>query len=194
LSDRGQSDAGGDRRAAGELVVVTGPSHVGKSTLIRELLELIDRPAAIVSIDEVIEASDLPPELRWERGLEAAYDAAAALTGEALARGCLVLYESTFTYVPPDPRPAQLHLEQLQRLLKVAEEHDADGLVVYLTASLAAVGRRQEQTTRLTGRIVAEAWRMHAAGTLEAARLLRLDTSQLSARESATLVLGRIGS
>lgn len=194
MSDGRQSDpAAGDRRATGELVVVTGPSHVGKSTLISALVELINRPAEIVSIDEVIEASDLPPELRWERGLEAAYDAAAAQTSEALAGNCLVLYESTFTYVPPDSRPAQLHPEQLQRLLNVAEEHDSDALVVYLTASLDAVERRQEQTARLTGRIVSEAWRMHAEAALEATRWLRLDTSKISAQEAATVVLSRIG-
>jgi predicted kinase len=195
LSDYARNDAAGDNRrgAAGELVVVTGPSHTGKSTLIHELVGQLDRPSDIVSIDEVIGASKLPPELRWERGLHAAYDAAAERTSKLLASRGLVFYESTFTYVPPDSRPAQLHPEQLHRLLEIAAEHDADALVVQLTAPLEVVKSRQERTTRLTDRIVTEAWRMHAGTTLEVMRLLPLDTSELSAQEAAALVLGHMG-
>lgn len=195
MSAHARSDAtGGNREAAGELVLVTGPSHAGKSTLIDELLGRVDPPVYVVSIDEVIGASELPTEeLQWERGLDAAYDAAAERTSELLAGGGLVFYESTFTYVPPDSRPAQLHPDQLHRLLEIADERDANALVVQLTASLEVVQSRRERTNRLTDRIVAEAWRMHAGAALQATRLLRLDTSELSAEQAASLVLGHMG-
>jgi predicted kinase len=174
---------------AGALVVVTGPSHAGKSTLIGELRSRLDRPAATVAIDELMERSSLPLELRWEHGLTDTYDAAARQSIDLLTSGLVVFYESTFTYIPPDERPPQFHLDQLHRLLGLAREAGAAQLVVQLTTTSSELERRRSGTQRLDSVIVAETWRQHSSARLQVESLLRLDTSRLSAAEAADSVL-----
>jgi predicted kinase len=168
----------------GRLVIVTGPSHAGKSTLIRELLRRAGGMGAVVSIDEEIEKFQLPDAERWERALPAAYEAAAERSRRLLRQGSLVFFESTFTYVPQE-RPPEFHLKQLQRLLEVAAEVDAEVAVLQLQTSREGVLARQRQTGRLTPRIVEETWRRHASEAIETSLLLCLDTSRLSAAEAA---------
>jgi len=184
--------------ARGELVIVTGSSHVGKSTLIRGLQSRADRPAAHVSIDEAIEGLDLEVEDRWEHGLHLAYEKAAAEAGELLGRGELVLFESTFTYVPPDNRPAQFHLHELERLIDLAAGLGTRVVVVHLFASLDDVAARRVETGRLTEEIVRITWQQHAGRRLSHPELLQIDTSQLSPTEVVDQVwaklAGRAGS
>lgn len=177
-----------------ELVVVTGSSHAGKSTLIEKLLGRSGAPAAAVSIDEVIETVDLPPEELWEQGLADAYEAAAVRTAELLAAGSRVLYESTFTYVPPDQRPTEFHHGELLRLAEVAARAGARFLVVQLMASTEDVALRRQQSGRLDGEIVAETRRQHVRVDLGVHDLLKLDTTRLSPDEAAEMVMQLLAS
>jgi chloramphenicol 3-O-phosphotransferase len=178
--------------SGGELVIVTGSSHAGKTTLIRELEARFVRPTGVVAIDEVIESVDLPPEDLWEYGLDLAYRAAGDRTRELLEQGMLVIYESTFTYIPPGSRPPEFHAEQLERLLALAARLKASVLVVQLTATLEDVSERQRQTRRLTSEIVQETWHRHAAEPIEAPDFLEVDTSTLSPSEIADRVSARL--
>jgi chloramphenicol 3-O-phosphotransferase len=178
--------------SGGELVIVTGSSHAGKTTLIRELQSHLSRPAAVVAIDEVIESVDLPPEDLWRQGLALAYRAAADRTRELLELGSFVFYESTFTYIPPGEGPPEFHAEQLECLLQLAARLGSRVLVVRLTATLEDVSERQRQTRRLSNEIVRETWHRHAAEPIQAPELLEIDTSPLSPAEIADRVSVRL--
>lgn len=180
-----------DPSGPGDLVVVTGPSHAGKSTLIRELEARTLRPAATVAIDEVIAEVQLPEVDLWSHGLPLAYGAAATRAEQLLARGELVFYESTFTYVPPPPRPPELHRDQLERLLRISSRLGAGTLVLQLVANLDDVSDRQRASGRLSTRIVREVWRQHTGTQLQAPVFLRLDTSQHPAADLADLLVER---
>jgi chloramphenicol 3-O-phosphotransferase len=171
--------------ARGHIVVVTGSSHSGKSSLILAMMSRSSRCTAHVAIDDVIEQIDLEHEDRWEHGLDLAYDEALGRVGRLAKQGALVFFESTFTYVPPDQRPPELHLAVLERLTKVASDAGADFTLVQLRAELADVLRRREESDRLAARIVRTTWHLHADNDLARLEALRVDTSEVSVDEAA---------
>jgi predicted kinase len=185
--DRMADERGGGSRpqgSGGELLIVTGSSHTGKSTLIRGLLARATRPAAQVSIDDVIERLDFDSEDRWEHGLHLAYDQAASTTARLLAEEMLVLFESTFTYIPPDGRPGQFHLHELERLLAVASDVGAGRVVVRLVASTKDVAARRDTSGRLSEDIVLKTWQQHEKQALAGIRTITIDTSEVSSGEA----------
>lgn len=167
---------------------MTGSSHAGKSTLIRELQERATLPTHYVSIDETIEEIDLPANELWERGLPAAYSRAIETAAALLHDGALVLFESTFTYVPPDNRPGQFHREEIERLLEVADREDADVLIVHLRASVDDLVERRNASQRLNMEILIETFMLHADHTLPAEKTIFLDTSRHAVKEAADLI------
>jgi len=175
------------RRAPGELIIVTGSSHVGKSTLIGELRSRCKRDTAEVSIDETIERLEVEEEGddRWEHGLHLAYEKAAAEVGGQVARGKVVFFESTFTYVPPDSRPSQFHLHELERLVDLALDLGASVALIHLFAGLDDVTQRRVESGRLTENIVRTTWGQHADIEFARPDALRIDTSGLSPTEVA---------
>lgn len=179
--------------APGDLVIVTGSSHAGKSTLIRELRVRIDRPTATVSIDETIARGNLPEADLWDQGLPLAYAVAVTEAEKLLARGMLVFFESTFTYIPPQPRPPEFHDAQLRRVVEVSERLGGNTAVLQLVATREDVSDRLRASGRLPATIVLETWRLHTERSLEAPTFLRLDSSQHSAAGLADLTIERLG-
>ena len=175
----------GEAQGRGQIVVVTGSSHSGKSSLIRELMSRYPGHTAHVAIDEVIEQIEIEQDDRWEHGLDLAYEEASSRAKALAEEGALVFFESTFTYVPPDDRPPELHISVLDRLFKFAEEAQVDIVLVQLTTDLNEVLRRRNQSDRLAEHIVRTIWHQHAAGRLSAPRLLSVDTTRLSTAEAA---------
>jgi predicted kinase len=184
----GAGSSSGADASRGELVIVTGSSHVGKSTLIRELLARSERAAAHVSIDATIEVIEIEEVDRWEHGLHIAYEEAAGEAGDRLARGEVVFFESTFTYVPPDSRPAQFHLHELERLVDLAEGLGAGVTLVHLFAGLDDVAARRAESGRLTEEIIRTTWHQHADRNLARPAVLQINTSQLSIGQVADRV------
>jgi chloramphenicol 3-O-phosphotransferase len=181
--------AANEPSAPGDLVIVTGSSHAGKSTLIRELLARIDRPAATVSIDETIAGIDLPEPDLWDQGLPSAYTVAAGEAEELLMQGALVFFESTFTYIPPQPRRPEFHETQLRRLVDASERLGGNTAVLQLVATREDLIARLQASGRLPAAIVLETWRIHAQASFPAPKFLRLDSSQHSAGVLADLTL-----
>lgn len=171
----------------GELIIVTGSSHAGKSTLIGELRSRCERETSVVSIDETIEQLEIEEEGddRWEHGLHLAYEKAAAEVWNQVSRGKIVFFESTFTYVPPDKRPSEFHLHELERLVDLALNLGVNVTLIHLFAGLDDVTRRRDESGRLTENIVRTTWRHHAEREFARPDVLRVDTSELSSTEAA---------
>lgn len=179
------------------LILITGPSHSGKTSVARSVLHDFSRPVAYLAIDDIMQDLDLGDQDQWEDGLPAAYDVAFSSARALLRRGFLVLLESTLTFVPSPDRPPQFHANQLTRAARLAAETQAGCLVVRLTADLDEIRRRRARTARLTSRIVDGTWALHARQALHGCPVVELDTTTLTpddaARELRQIIVSQVG-
>jgi len=148
------------------LVILTGPSHAGKTSAISLARRSLNCRSAVIAVDDIIAGLNLGEEDLWEAGLPAAYDVAVASSEALLRRDFTVFVESTFTFVPSDGRPPTVHPEQLLRLIDMAEQTGAPWLVVRLTTTAEELARRQEATGRLDQTVVSGTWGLHRDWTL----------------------------
>lgn len=162
----------------GVLIIVTGPSHSGKSSAIRRVMRLVEWPSAWVAIDEIIGRLSVGRDSVWPAALPGAYDVAAAESGALLRRGFTVFVESTFTFVPPGGTVIERHPEQLERLLDVARRCDSPAAVIRFHSSEEELLGRRERTGRLDPDVVSGTARAHAGFDL--ADALDVDTSALA--------------
>jgi chloramphenicol 3-O-phosphotransferase len=173
----------------GHLLVVTGPSHSGKTALIRELRGLLRPPTARLGVDDVVETLEFGPASdKWREGIPVAYDVVAASAAELLSHGFLVMLESTFTYVPWEGTNGSFHADQLERLKAIAREAGAGFALVRLDVPVAELLRRRDQTGRLSPAVIEGIARLFDAAVPDDAALT-LSGSGRTPEELARAVL-----
>lgn len=188
-----RDDTAKERKAipAPGVLILTGASHAGKSTLADAFLERLPPPAAVLSVDDVLEHQlRRPGSDKWSN-IPLAYE---ILTGELellLRAGWFVVFESTFTYVPPSG-PPQLHLEALERVLDVADRNDAPAFVARVRAPLQALLARAATIDRLDPAVVTATFALHEADPMASLNAYQIDTGELSPAQAAASILARI--
>jgi len=174
----------------GLLVIITGPSHSGKSTLARLLLERANEPTAWLAMDDFVTRLNLGAGDQWEDGLPVAYDAVIATAAVLLDRDFVVLLETTFTYVPSDLREPRFHDDQLRRFLARSEAT----ALVHLRTPLEVLRERRSLSGRFTDAVVAGTSSLHDGRVIESAsHTVSVDTSRTGAVETADRVAGVLG-
>jgi hypothetical protein len=149
----------------GGLIVLTGASHTGKSSVAKAITSAAVPPVARLGIDLVLDhtlvrsAGD-----RWEN-IPLAYELSRAQFRPLLRRGWTVIFESTFTYVPPDGEP-QFHTGEIERTLAAAREESAAALLVQLSVDGDEAARRAAVTGRLDPTIVRATIALHEGVSL----------------------------
>jgi hypothetical protein len=172
------------------LLVLTGASHTGKSSVARALLDLVPPPAAYVEVDRVIQGTLVrPPGDPW-REIPLAYELLFPQVEILLRRRWLVVFESTFTFVPGRGEP-ELHLDQLESFLDMAERLAVRSQVVQLLPDRETVSRRAAETGRLDTNVVSTTLDLHEAADLPASTL-KISPGTSSPEELAGRILGRL--
>ncbi|HEY8502861.1 MAG TPA: AAA family ATPase [Solirubrobacterales bacterium] len=183
------SERGGSIPAPG-LLILTGPSHSGKTSVAREVLAAIAPPVAYLSVDDILEHVLLrPPGDRWEQ-IPLAYELVARELGLLLDKAWFVIAESTFTYVPPSGDP-ELHNGILAEWVAAAASRRVPCLVAQLLAAPETILARSQRTGRLDPAVIAGTVGLHATIKLPA-RAEVVHTDELDAAESARLIIGRL--
>lgn len=183
--------ATGETIPAPGLLIVTGASHAGKTTVAEAILAAVPPPAAYLSVDDVLERTLLrSPGDIWTQ-IPLAYELLCSELKILLERGWFVVVESTFTYVPSRGEP-EFHVQTLDLLIGEARSRDIPAFIAHLKAPGDIVRDRAERTGRLDQAIVAATVDLHDSASLPISPLA-IDTDALDARESAALILERIG-
>jgi len=165
------------------LIVLTGPSHSGKTSLATALAETLAPPTALIAVDDIVATLRLvSPEHwaeHWRIGLPIAYDVAEATVEVLLRRGVTVLLESTFTFIPVDDSPMECHADRFDRIIDVAQRLDLSVDVVRLMAAPDQLLRRRAGTGRLTDAVIEGTWTLHSACEPRSgeAALIEIDTT-----------------
>lgn len=172
---------------APKLLVITGASHTGKTSVAEALLGRVPPPAAYLSVDTILQITlTQPPGSVWGQ-IPLAYELMRLQAKALIGKGWLVVAESTFTYVPTTGTP-QLHLDELRRLVLSAEDQRVSSTVVQLSAPAEQLAERARKTGRLAPDIVAKTARLHEATNLLDGTL-RLDSGAQTAEGLASQIL-----
>jgi len=144
----------------GALLIVTGASHTGKTSVIQALVPHLHPPVALLGVDNTLEHTLVIPEGdRWAE-IPLAYRLIQGQLNPLLDEGWLVVVESTFTYVPEEGQPS-FHSDVLKQMILAAEQRGAASLVCQLQASVEATEQRQRDTGRIDPEVVAATERLH---------------------------------
>jgi hypothetical protein len=176
------------------LVIVTGPSHVGKTSAAEHAISRLRQRAAHVAIDEIMSWLSFGREDQWKVGLPIAYDVARAACRTLLDRDFVVLLESTFTYIPRDDRAPEFHSHELLRFVDVARQAGAACIVLRLRANKQDVLHRNALTERWPQALVEAIWNEHERELAVSAPTYDIDTSESDAQTVAGLVVAAIRS
>ncbi|HEX6687065.1 MAG TPA: AAA family ATPase [Solirubrobacterales bacterium] len=172
------------------LLVLTGASHTGKTSVARAVLDAAGPPAAFLSVDDVLATTIArPPGDAWAE-IPLAYELLLPQVEKLLEKGWFVTLESTFTYVPELGAP-EFHSDALQQLIQTAERHDAPWLLVQLAAGDDVARARADRTGRLDPDVVDRTAELHRAASLPETTL-RLDSAERTPAELAELILGEL--
>lgn len=176
--------------SAPRLLILTGASHTGKTTVAQAVLDLAGAPAAFLSVDDILANTIArPPESIWAQ-IPLAYELLSPQVEKLLDRSWFVVVESTFTYVPETGEP-EFHAEALQRLIDMAARQDIPWLLVQLVTGGDVARARADLTGRLHPDIVDRTAELHEAASLPEATL-RLHPVGETPVELAGLVLGEL--
>lgn len=169
------------------LVIVTGASHTGKTSVSRALLPLLDAPAARLSVDDTLDHVLVRPTANPWKEIPLAYDLLETQTDILLGRGWTVVLESTFTYVP-EQDPPEFHHHAIRDIVATAERRGVRHLITHLTLDSADAMRRAENTGRLPPEIVAQTVALHEVAAMPAPSI-QLSTQHASPEELALATL-----
>lgn len=147
------------------MLIVTGGSHAGKTTLAKAILAQLDGEAAYLGLDDVLHGA-LPafPGDVWTE-IPLAYELIEAQAELLLDRGWFVIVESTFTFVAADGG-AEFHAAALNRLTEIATSHAAPVLIAQVVASPNVTARRARESGRLPPSVVSATVALHAEASL----------------------------
>lgn len=174
----------------GTLLVLTGASHTGKSSVAAALLDLVPPPAACVGVDQIIDdVLARPPGDPWLE-IPLAYELLRPQVEILLRRGWLVVVESTFTFVPSQG-DAQFHLDELEALLGLARRLAVPHAVVQLLLDRPTAKGRAGETGRLDPAVVEKTVELHEAASLPP-QTLTLSSRDSSPEELAEEALGHM--
>lgn len=181
--------------AASTLIVLTGPSHAGKTTLARALqAAAAPRTTAYVAIDGLMEAITVTPDTdAWPVGLPVAYEMATAGLEAMAGRRSVVLFESTFTFVPPGEEEPQFHEEQLQTVMRLGSACYRDCVVVRVSATEASLLERGRATNRFSPDLLSAIAALHRQHPLSALHPVEISSDAESADASARRILSALG-
>jgi predicted kinase len=172
---------------APSLLVLTGASHTGKTSVAREILRIVEPPAALLSVDDVLRQVLVRPNGDPWAEIPVAYDLLHPQVEALLGHGWLVVFESTFTYVPDSGAP-EFHNDALDQLIAIAERLSAPCMVVQLRALGEDVSIRAEGSGRLSPEIIAQTSVLHESVALPSGAVY-LDSSSETPRELAERLL-----
>jgi len=188
MKEEGEPSGGADTRSG--LLVLTGASHTGKTSVARALLDLAPPSVALVGVDKVIDETLVrPPGNPW-REIPLAYELLRPQVELLLRRGWSVILESTFTFVPDAGEP-ELHLDQLEALLHLADRLSRPSQVVQLMPGRETVRERAGTTGRLDPGVVARTLDLHEAATLPP-ETMKLEDGVSSPEDLARAILARL--
>lgn len=185
-SPSGQSASEIDAPAPG-LLILTGASHTGKTSVAEEILGIVSAPAAFLSVDEVLFKTLARPSSDAWTEIPLAYELLRPQVETLLGKGWFVLFESTFTYVPESGSP-EFHDGALRELVAVAEQRRTPWTLVQLSAAESEVTSRAANTGRLSHEIVRQTVDLHEVATLPG-EPLRLDSTSRPPAELASRAL-----
>ena len=174
----------------GSLLVVTGASHTGKTSVIQALLPRLDPPVAVLGVDDLLRRTLVRPEGDPWKEIPLAYELIERQVAALLERGWLAIVESTFTYVPPEGE-GELHDDTLSQLIALAEQQRAPWLLCRIEAPAELTLSRSDQTKRLPSELVAAIYRLHAKLTLPVGTL-KLSTAEHTPEEVAENLASRL--
>lgn len=174
------------------LLVITGASHTGKTSVAKAVLRAVGTPAAFLGVDDILEHTFTgPPGDRWSQ-IPLAYELLRPQVRTLLTRNWFVVFESTFTYIPQS-EAGQFHRKQLLQLLQSAKRCNAPSLVIQLATNEATVRDRVRRTGRLPQEIVEVTAQLHQAASLPP-NSLRIVADTSSPAEIANQVLNALAS
>lgn len=171
------------------LVIITGPSHVGKTTAVKELLGYLPIRTAVLALDTVLRAFRTDPN-HPDTVLDTAYDLLVGMVCLLLERGFVVVVESTFTLVRATGE-VEMYTDRLEQLRAVAGEHSLSASSVALMTDWATVQHRADRLQRLDRGIVQAIWRAHADTPLPGCAYL--DVRNVSPAATAAMVARHLG-
>lgn len=172
------------------LLILTGASHTGKTSVAEEILREAGAPTAFLSVDDVLARTLInPPGDAWAQ-IPLAYELLLPQAETLLESGWFVLFESTFTLVPETGVP-EFHGNVLDQLIAVANRSRAPWIVVQLNAGADQATARAADTGRLDPEIVAETARLHEKAVLPN-ESIRLNSNTSSQDELARRALAAI--
>ncbi|MGC1166684.1 MAG: AAA family ATPase [Solirubrobacterales bacterium] len=169
------------------LVVVTGASHTGKTSVSRALLPLLDAPVAWLGVDGTLDHVLVRPTADPWQEIPLAYDLLETQIDILLGRSWTVVLESTFTYVP-EQGPPEFHHHAIRAMVAIAERRGVRHLVAHLTLDSTDAMRRAEDSGRLSPEIVAQTVALHEAAAMPAPSI-KLSTQSANPEELALATL-----
>ncbi|HYQ78050.1 MAG TPA: AAA family ATPase [Solirubrobacterales bacterium] len=173
------------------MLVLTGPSHAGKTTVAEEVLTIARRPAAYLSVDDALERTLQRPAGDIWAEIPLAYELICSDLKVLLERGWLVIVESTFTYISPEG-DGELHRDALAEMLEIAASRQLPWWVVQLTAERETLLARADRTSRLDSTVVSGTFALHQDGAALLAATQVVDTDSLDPRDAATAILAHL--
>lgn len=165
------------------LLVVTGASHTGKSSVIQALVPNLDPPVAILGVDDLLRGTLVRPEGDPWGEIPLAYELIEVQVCALLQRDWLVIVESTFTYVSPAGEGA-FHENVLSQIVGLAERHRAPWSLCKVETTLELALSRGSQTKRLPAEIIAATAHLHEKLELPA-ETVKLSTAEQTPEEAA---------
>jgi chloramphenicol 3-O-phosphotransferase len=170
------------------LLVLTGPSHAGKTAVAEELLAIVRRPAAYLSVDDTLERTLQRPAGDIWAEIPLAYELICSELKVLLERGWLVIVESTFTYISSEGN-GELHRGALAQMIEIAASRQLHWWVVQLTAERETILARADRVSRLDPAVVSGTFALHQDGAADLAVTQVVSTDALLPREAAAAIL-----
>lgn len=147
------------------LLILTGASHTGKTSVAEEILHRVEVPTAFLGVDDVLTRTLINPLGDIWAQIPLSYELLLPQAETLLKSGWFVLFESTFTLVH-EKGPPEFHGNALGRLIAVADRCHAPWIVVQLKAGADQATSRAANTGRLSPEVVAETVRLHEEADL----------------------------